>query len=46
MVLAQAILGERNPPHVWLSLLPIIAGCSLAAMKEVGAGRAGCRAGE
>lgn len=35
VVLAQAILGETYPAYVWLSLLPIIAGCSLAAMKEV-----------
>ncbi|GAB4815738.1 hypothetical protein N2152v2_002784 [Parachlorella kessleri] len=33
--LSQLILGEKNPYYVWLSLLPIIAGCSLAAMKEV-----------
>lgn len=33
--LSQLILGENNPYYVWLSLLPIIAGCSLAAMKEV-----------
>ncbi|KAI3439127.1 hypothetical protein D9Q98_001535 [Chlorella vulgaris] len=35
VVLAQIILGEVYPWYVWLSLLPIIAGCSLAAMKEV-----------
>lgn len=35
VVLAQAILGETYPYYVWLSLMPIIAGCSLAAMKEV-----------
>jgi solute carrier family 35 protein E1 len=35
VVLAQVILGETYPYYVWLSLLPIIAGCSLAAMKEV-----------
>ncbi|EFN51371.1 hypothetical protein CHLNCDRAFT_28101 [Chlorella variabilis] len=35
VVLAQVILGEVYPYYVWLSLLPIIAGCSLAAMKEV-----------
>ncbi len=40
VALSQLILGERNPPYVWLSLLPIIAGCSLAAMKEVGVGGA------
>ncbi|PSC67934.1 Xylulose 5-phosphate phosphate chloroplastic [Micractinium conductrix] len=35
VVMAQVILGETYPYYVWLSLLPIIAGCSLAAMKEV-----------
>jgi solute carrier family 35 protein E1 len=35
VVLAQVILKETYPYYVWLSLLPIIAGCSLAAMKEV-----------
>jgi len=35
VVLAQWILGEKYPGYVWASLLPIIAGCSLAAMKEV-----------
>ncbi len=35
VVLAQVILKETYPWYVWLSLLPIIAGCSLAAMKEV-----------
>lgn len=35
VVFAQAILGETYPYYVWLSLVPIIAGCSLAAMKEV-----------
>lgn len=35
VVLARGILGEVTPPYVWASLLPIIAGCSLAAMKEV-----------
>ncbi|KDD73011.1 triose-phosphate transporter [Helicosporidium sp. ATCC 50920] len=35
VALSQALLGEFNPWYVWLSLLPIIAGCSLAAMKEV-----------
>ena len=33
--LSQVILNETYPYYVWLSLLPIIAGCSLAAMKEV-----------
>lgn len=36
---AQVILGETYPYYVWLSLLPIIAGCSLAAMKEVRRGK-------
>lgn len=35
VILAQVILKETYPYYVWLSLLPIIAGCSLAAMKEV-----------
>lgn len=35
VVMAQVILGETYPYYVWLSLVPIIAGCSLAAMKEV-----------
>ena len=35
VVLSQVILGETYPFYVWLSLMPIIAGCSLAAMKEV-----------
>lgn len=35
VILAQAILKETYPYYVWLSLVPIIAGCSLAAMKEV-----------
>ena len=30
----QVILAETYPYYVWLSLVPIIAGCSLAAMKE------------
>ena len=39
----QVILNESTPVYVWMSLLPIIAGCSLAAMKEVGvAGRSCC----
>ena len=33
--LSQLILGEINPWYVWASLLPIIGGCSLSAMKEV-----------
>ena len=35
VILAQVILKETYPYYVWLSLVPIIAGCSLAAMKEV-----------
>lgn len=33
--LLQVILNETTPMYVWLSLLPIVAGCSVAAMKEV-----------
>lgn len=35
VALAGPLLGETYPVYVWLSLLPIVAGCSLAAMKEV-----------
>jgi solute carrier family 35 protein E1 len=35
VILSQLILGETLPPYVWASLVPIIAGCSLSAMKEV-----------
>lgn len=35
VVLAQGILKETYPWYVWASLLPIIAGCSLSAIKEV-----------
>lgn len=35
VALAGPLLGETYPVTVWLSLLPIVAGCSLAAMKEV-----------
>ncbi|KFM28947.1 Xylulose 5-phosphate/phosphate translocator, chloroplastic [Auxenochlorella protothecoides] len=35
VALSQLILGEVNPWYVWASLLPIIGGCSLSAMKEV-----------
>ncbi len=35
VALAGPLLGETYPITVWLSLLPIVAGCSLAAMKEV-----------
>jgi len=35
VVLSQVILGESYPLYVWGSLIPIIAGCSLAAIKEV-----------
>ena len=29
------LLGVNYPLYVWLSLLPIVAGCSMSAMKEV-----------
>lgn len=29
------LLGDVYPTAVWLSLLPIVAGCAMAAMKEV-----------
>jgi solute carrier family 35, member E1 len=35
VVLAQVVLKETYPAYVWASLLPIIAGCSVSAMKEV-----------
>jgi solute carrier family 35 protein E1 len=35
VVFSQIILGEVYPAYVWASLMPIIAGCSLAAIKEV-----------
>ena len=35
VALAGPILGETYPIYVWLSLVPIVAGCGLSAMKEV-----------
>lgn len=35
VALSGLLLGETYPVYVWLSLVPIIGGCSLAAMKEV-----------
>ena len=29
------VAGDTYPWYVWLSLLPIVAGCGLSAMKEV-----------
>ncbi|XP_010942965.1 xylulose 5-phosphate/phosphate translocator, chloroplastic [Elaeis guineensis] len=34
-VVFSAFLGRFYPIHVWLSVLPIVAGCSLAAVTEV-----------
>lgn len=35
VILSQLVLKETYPLYVWGSLMPIIAGCSLAAIKEV-----------
>lgn len=35
VVLSGLLVGEKFPLSVWLSLIPIVAGCSLAAMKEL-----------
>ena len=35
VILSGPLLGQTYIPLVWLSLLPIVAGCSLSAMKEV-----------
>lgn len=35
VALAGPILKETYPYYVWLSLVPIVAGCGLSAMKEV-----------
>ena len=35
VALAGPILKETYPIYVWLSLVPIVAGCGLSAMKEV-----------
>jgi hypothetical protein len=33
VALSGPLLGQAYPAYVWLSLLPIVAGCSLSAMK-------------
>jgi solute carrier family 35 protein E1 len=35
VILSQVLLKEVYPVYVWASLLPIVAGCSLAAVNEV-----------
>jgi solute carrier family 35 protein E1 len=35
VALSGPLLGQTYPYYVWLSLLPIVAGCSLSAMKEI-----------
>ena len=35
VALSGPLLGVNYPLYVWLSLLPIVAGCSMSAMKEV-----------
>jgi len=35
VVLSGPLLGQTFAPAVWYSLIPIVAGCSMAAMKEV-----------
>eukprot|EP00798_Chlamydomonas_sp_ICE-L_P015629 gene15629-21735_t len=35
VVLSGPLLGVNYPGYVWLSLVPIVAGCALSAMKEV-----------
>ena len=35
VALSGPFLGQWAPAYVWLSLLPIVAGCSLSAMKEL-----------
>lgn len=34
-VIFSSVLGDRYPVQVWLSILPIVLGCSLAAVTEV-----------
>lgn len=36
VALSGPLLGVAYPAYVWLSLLPIVAGCAMSAMKEVG----------
>ncbi|KAL6751807.1 triose-phosphate transporter family-domain-containing protein [Haematococcus lacustris] len=35
VALSGPLLGVTYPSYVWLSLLPIVAGCAMSAMKEV-----------
>lgn len=35
VALSGPLLGIQYPLYVWASLIPIVAGCSLSAMKEV-----------
>ena len=35
VILSGPLLGQTFAPAVWASLIPIVAGCSMAAMKEV-----------
>ncbi len=47
VALSGPLLGVNYPLYVWLSLLPIVVGCSMSAMKEVsfvwaGERRRGC----
>lgn len=35
VILSGPLLGVTFIPAVWLSLVPIVVGCSMAAMKEV-----------
>lgn len=35
VALSGPLLGVQYPLYVWASLLPIVAGCSMSAMKEV-----------
>jgi solute carrier family 35 protein E1 len=35
VALSGPLLGVKYPLYVWASLLPIVAGCSMSAMKEV-----------
>ena len=45
VALSGPLLGVNYPLYVWLSLLPIVAGCSMSAMKEVSFVWAGERQG-
>lgn len=35
VALSGPLLGVAYPAYVWASILPIVAGCSLSAMKEI-----------